>query len=49
MTDQMITKIEQKMPEHPDNCQMKQLHAVPAACVQENNACSLTQIKREVI
>ena len=35
MTDQMITKIEQKMPEHPDNCQMKQLHAVPAAWIQE--------------
>ncbi len=35
MTDQMITKIEQKMPEHSENYRMKQLHAVPAAGIQE--------------
>ena len=35
MTSQMITKIEQQMLAYLDNSQMKQLHAVLSACMQE--------------
>lgn len=35
MTSQMITKIEQQMLAYLDNSQMKQLHAVLTACMQE--------------
>ena len=35
MTSQMITKIEQQMSAHLNNGQMKQLHAVLTACIQE--------------